>query len=594
MAEIAVPILALGAMYIMSNDKNEVKSANSEHNNNAIEGFRNPNQYIDKDELPNTKIPPTNYPVEDLKDMNSNPSKYSGAKNAVDNFYLPENYQKALQQENDVQFQSLSGKQMTKEDLTHNNMVPFFGSKVTQQTGGTYEGLLDVHTGSGSQQIKKEGIAPLFAPQKNMNWVNGAPNNNDYLQSRMRSNITSKMNNTKPWEEIRVGPGLDKGYGVKGSGGFNSGLEARDKWRDKTIDDLRVKTNPKVSYGGVILGPKGKNQRGIEGKMEKNRPDTYFENTSDRWLTTTGLEKAQRARGTIILQPENRTSTTREYYGGGGGEHNTMYQTENYQESKRNVLDPYSKYLGGATKANGWENTDAGNYGREGFVALPNSRTLNRKETNMGPVQSVVSALTAPIMDMLRPSRKENVIGNMRPMGNAKGPQTQPVFNPADTAKTTIKEQTAATKHFVQGGHDRGGGYSTHQYQPVSVQRDTTNCQYIGNSSAGSNIEKPTVYNDYYKNSNLNPNKEVVSKVDRFNQGNHNLYNANQYLTTMSNTATSAAQMIPNMPKSISNVSNYGELSGKNTRERYNNRNSAHMVSALSSNPFAKSLHSVA
>ena len=146
--------------------------------------------------------------------------------------------------------------------------------------------------------------------------------------------------------------------------------------------------------------------------MEKNRPDTYFENTSDRWLTTTGLEKAQRARGTIILQPENRTSTTREYYGGGGGENNTMYQTENYKESKRNVLDPYSKYLGGATKANAWENTDAGNYGREGFVALPNSRTLNRKETNMGPVQSVVSALTAPIMDMLRPSRKENVIGN--------------------------------------------------------------------------------------------------------------------------------------------------------------------------------------
>ena len=63
-----------------------------------------------------------------------------------------------------IQFQSLSGKQMTKEDLTHNNMVPFFGSKVTQQTGGTYEGLLDVHTGSGSQQIKKELL--LFLPHK--------------------------------------------------------------------------------------------------------------------------------------------------------------------------------------------------------------------------------------------------------------------------------------------------------------------------------------------------------------------------------------------------------------------------------------------
>ena len=60
------------------------------------------------------------------------------------------------------------------------------------------------------------------------------------------------MGRNQSWSRFR------QGYGVKGSGGFNSGLEARDKWRDKTIDDLRVKTNPKVSYGGVILGPKGK------------------------------------------------------------------------------------------------------------------------------------------------------------------------------------------------------------------------------------------------------------------------------------------------------------------------------------------------
>ena len=36
------------------------------------------------------------------------------------------------------------------------------------------------------------------------------------------------------------------------------------------------------------------------------------------------------------------------------------------------------------------------------------------------------------------------------------------------------------------------------------------------------------------------------------------------------------------------------QISGKNTREIHMNRNTNAMVSALNSNPFAKSLHSVA
>ena len=59
-------------------------------------------------------------------------------------------------------FQSLTGETVNSSSLEHNNMVPFFGSKVTQGTGDKgYEGVLDLYTGSGSQQNKKEGIAPL-------------------------------------------------------------------------------------------------------------------------------------------------------------------------------------------------------------------------------------------------------------------------------------------------------------------------------------------------------------------------------------------------------------------------------------------------
>ena len=62
------------------------------------------------------------------------------------------------------------------------------------------------------------------------------------------------MNNVKPWQEIQVGPGLGKGYSSKGSIGFNSGMEQRSKYLPKNVDQLRVSTNPKVTYGGQILG----------------------------------------------------------------------------------------------------------------------------------------------------------------------------------------------------------------------------------------------------------------------------------------------------------------------------------------------------
>jgi hypothetical protein len=81
--------------------------------------------------------------------------------------------------------------------------------------------------GSGSQLFRKVEQAPLFKPEENINWKHGAPNQSDFFQSRV--NLGQKNNNVKPFESEYVGPGLNQGYGTKGSGGFNSGMEARDK-----------------------------------------------------------------------------------------------------------------------------------------------------------------------------------------------------------------------------------------------------------------------------------------------------------------------------------------------------------------------------
>ena len=84
------------------------------------------------------------------------------------------------------------------------------------------------------------------------------------------------------------------------------------------------------------------------------------------------------------------------------------------------------------------------------------------ERTQPGIAGALVNALTAPLMDVLRPSRKENVIGNMRPMGNASGRggvMNEPVWNPADTPAHTIREQTEGTKHMLMGGTDEANGY---------------------------------------------------------------------------------------------------------------------------------------
>ena len=159
MAELAIPLAALGVMYIVSNQKTK--------KDNLKEVFSNMHK---RQSLPNTNKPVKNYPILDRKELENNIQDYAGKKNTADNYYNPGNYE-ALQlsnKETRQTFKSLSGKDMRYGEITHNNQVPFFGSSVTQSTVGTNEGILDKYTGSGKQKIAKQGVAPMFKPQKDM------------------------------------------------------------------------------------------------------------------------------------------------------------------------------------------------------------------------------------------------------------------------------------------------------------------------------------------------------------------------------------------------------------------------------------------
>jgi hypothetical protein len=579
--EVAIPIIALGSMYVISNQNKEKK-----------EGFLSNNSR----RLPNTYTPPQNYPTENKKAVRQNILSYSGANPDTD--LKPYNPAGNVKSEiSEKSFSSLTGNSINPNELKHNNMVPFFGSSITQSQKG-YEGLLDSYTGAGSQRIEKQSQAPMFKPKKDMNWTHGMPSTTDYMQNRMRSNVGTKMNNVKPWDSIQVGPGLNQGYGTKGTGGFNSGMDAREKWGPKTVDQLRTANNPKNSYKGQLLGGHvgRRGPRGIIGKIEKNRPDTYYIQSADRWLTTTGIEKAPTARSDQVLRDVNRITTSQQVVGGGSGT-NGPRQREAVQPSEKPELNGPDKYLGGISRPNGQDVTSK-DYGKEGFTPTVNSRMLTQENEYLGGVARGVYAMMSPLLDVLRPTKKQNVIGNMRPTGNANATgKQQRIWNPHDTPKTTIKEQTENTKHIKHGGRAYNLGHTTNEHQPTYSQRDTTTvCEFYGNPGGKEGYgAKGKIYNAAY-NAHLNPNKERISKVDRFNVGNHNLYNANINVSLPSNRNVKPSRPMPNLPKSASNVSNMGNYQNRNTREVAQQcaRNSSDNLKPFHNNPYTHPMGSVA
>ena len=224
------------------------------------------------------------------------------------------------------------------------------------------------------------------------------------------------MHNVKPFQEIHVAPGLNKGFSYQGSGGFNSGTESREAWSDKTVDELRVATNPKQTFD--LIGHQGPAQTlvknvGIEGKVEKHLPDKFYINSPDRYLTTTGLQVASTARS---IQPNptiHRATTTQEYAGAPSSgvvqsqPKHGMYRSDHRQQFQSE----------GFTPATGHVEQNNLTVLSDSYKLLPTNREVIKSET-FGGVYGLINALTAPITDMVRPTRKEDLVGLTR-KGNA-------------------------------------------------------------------------------------------------------------------------------------------------------------------------------
>ena len=604
MAELVIPLIGLGALYVVSNkDKNKPTTNN--------EKFTNMGK--DENNLPNTHIQNKNFPVhiQEIDKTSENYTRqYINPNQTTDKFF---NYDVGLNniETNEInsEFHSLSGNGISKGDFKHNNMVPFFGGKITgpQVNNNIGSTILDNYQGSGSISIKKTEQAPLFKPQDHTQWSHGVPNQSDFLQSRQLP--STKMANTLPWEQEKVAPGLGLGYTTEGAGGFNSGMLDRKAWQPPTVDELRVATNPKVTYG--LQGHQGPAQSSVQnlpvqGKVEKYTPDTAFAMGSDRWFTTTGSSLGATQIPEQMLGNVNKCTT--QYYGSGGTvEGEVSYVNNSHTE------EPHKQQLCSlpvtVPASQGHGNAGPNDYGFKGYNIPKNNRHYSCESQNngvVGGINSTFKAMMAPIVDALRPSRKENIIYNANQLGNIQSAvPSLPLTNPNDKPRTTNKEMTAGKVglNYLNISHASAGQGGAHQVTDVQVrgqQRnigDSSTSGNIGNTSSTSAQMDVTAWNAQHNNINKTYENWPMAGGTQIFQPNANVQVARRDGDRVNNRMQCDDFIQPEknlLSTTIPSAETFGKI---NMPQQYDlevnsNRINPDILSAFKSNPYAQSLNS--
>jgi hypothetical protein len=432
-------------------------------------------------------------------------------------------------------YSSLTGQQIPSSEFRHNNMVPFYGGSIKQNLAPyANTSRLDAFTGAGSTQIAKKEVEAMFdnANQSYLKYGGAGDDNklSDFVQSRI--NDPRSRNGERPFEPIRVGTGVGEKFGMTGKGGFQQ-IEVNDVMRGamKTADELRVNTDPKLTYKGVMVPGQHFITSASEGpgEIRKYKPDTFYINESgERLFVTNGEVLKDAVRPTQILNHVTRPETSTEYVGVG--------KAQDYQENyvTGSYRDPMTQQFSGA----GFRNADMttyytsnpdsekADYGRSAFENRPNERSTTSERVmglNLKPAES--GAMTVHYDDESRPTRRAETIGNLRQTGNptgyAGGAPAVTVWDPNDVARTTVKE-TTVDWNYLGMASPASAPTRLKIYDPDDIPKPTQKAQLSNRDYYGVPMSSHQDFtsHDAAKNMRLNPNKQQISKSRKPYAGN--------------------------------------------------------------------------
>lgn len=512
MAQIAIPILLLGTAYLISNEKDDEEDMVNESSGQK-EGLANLNDVDPRGSLLATEY--KKYHPNISKTAN-NANNEQTVSQYQDKYFLNKANESSEDKTN--MFKNLAGEMVKYDDINHNNMNLYYGSKTNGVDSIDTASILDNYTGQGQYDIKKEEIATMFKPQDNMQNVYGNQNQNEFLQSRV--NPSNRRANTKPWEEIKVSPGIGKDYDENVSEGFNNYNKNRDLWLPKTVDELRASNNPKNVYClndhmGPAINPV--TNMGVQGKIVKKNPDSYFVNKDNLGMVAgaTGHKKHVKS-SEQMLTDENRDTTSVEYYGA-RGDNNFTYVNGEY-------VAAHKQQLGSAPITNAVDKetnpASSQNYGKGSYSSHNNNRSTTQT-SHYGGMNSTLSSIVQPIINGLRHSKKTNSIINLQTSGSVGMSAKQTKVRSEEIANTTNREmyESSLDMNHLNVQQQQDSAYMNTNPILNATQRNSMNQSEVG--PASSHLSGNMSYDAQY-------NQRNISKVHASNQqsnGNMSLFN---------------------------------------------------------------------
>ena len=602
MAQVAIPLVIVGALYLMSNDKNKDKENfedtpvdapyqllkdNTTNFYNKIADSKiamnnqgDYSQYQDKYYLGKKRNESTG---DEIRDLNNNQVKINDVASMAEYEFFLSNKKRIEKAELDKKkaeingdYLSLTGDKVSAENMTHNNMAMFYNSK----SYGHYtpdSQRMDNYTGAGSLSIDKREISALFKPEQNVQNVYGNQNQSEFFLSRVNESL--RKANTTPWEKVRDN---------KGELGFNWSAADRDKTLPKEVDELRATNNPKSSYANNYTAPaydpkQVTSDQNLMGKFVKKGPETFHTNTMGQGVGgPSGMDKPM-STPVQMLTKEQRETTNVEYYG--------LMSSESMGYTEKGNINVHRQQLATDSVLNmvpqGANPTTAQNYGKDSYKSFTNNRDNN--EDYYGNVRGVFLAnVVDPIVKTLKHTKKTNKENTKN--GYLKGCVKPMVFNPREMLSATNREMDVEKigQNHLTMERQQSTGYLTSNPYLEDTQRQTTSNEVYGNAIG---MAKTKSYSAEYNQRNIQ--KPIENRIPN---GNAKKYNTESNYSLNKKEQTN--DYIPYATR-VSQVPD-NRMLGETTciPSQYYNVNddyrSADLLKAFKSNPYTQPLHSVA
>jgi hypothetical protein len=320
-------------------------------------------------------------------------------------------------------------------DFTHNNMH-HFGSTNQPMNLDTSLPIFEQFTGISDTGYKsKREQSSFFELSRDLGNIGGMDPTYDIQRDRLENSLHMQTN-VLPFDQIRVGPGINNGFSERPMDKLSQELEMRKHIMPKNIDDLRATNNPKTQYTGRVIESGMKEIKRAEPvAMRKNRPETTVKLSHDHVFKTTGAFLKPAPDAEINAKHTNRNETE-EGYTGNPASKGTKIQ----DKGSIRLSDRTSSSFGIANAFLGKRSTD---FGKSSIQVYSNNRDTTSVSTYKGGLTSLIKAAIAPITDIIKVTKKEVYVSNPRTFGQMQAniPEKGPIRN-TNGLKTTIKETT--------------------------------------------------------------------------------------------------------------------------------------------------------